>query len=347
MRDIVTERLRLRELAPSDFEAVKAIYSRPEVARMVASWPIPPDDNLIRKRCKPQPDLEGMICTIEHEGKIVGTIGAMREDDHTFELGYGIHPDHWGRGFASEASCAIIDATFAGYDCARMLAGTWDDNPGSGRVLEKLGFRYTHNGLGWCMGRSEHLTARMYEMTRAEWLAANPLSLETERLVIRRFFFYFLGALNRIFEDADAASHIDGIEHPSGMETTTSWAVRNNYRGRPDFSAGVFSKTGTLLGVVGLTSGGPQTSFFFGREHWGNGYSEEALSAFLRWCFGRFALDMVEAKHLAHDHDAARVLEKLGFVMAGDDKRESPARLEPAAQVLYRLAREDVKGLAT
>lgn len=82
------------------------------------------------------PDLEGTTPPL----RVIGTIGAIR----TPEVGYGIHPDYWGKGYASEALQAFMPFfwdQFSGeerYDHAEAYCHP--DNIGSRRLLEKNGF---------------------------------------------------------------------------------------------------------------------------------------------------------------------------------------------------------------
>ena len=81
----------------------------------------------------------------EHVGagtRLIGGmgVGAFREEPH--ELGYWITPDAWGRGYATEAAGAVLRAARAA-GVRRVTAGHFVDNPASGRVLRKLGFRPT------------------------------------------------------------------------------------------------------------------------------------------------------------------------------------------------------------
>jgi len=60
---------------------------------------------------------------------------APREPELAFEL----LRRHWGHGYATEASWAVLDwARGSGYE--RLWAAVWDWNTASRRVLEKLGF---------------------------------------------------------------------------------------------------------------------------------------------------------------------------------------------------------------
>lgn len=55
------------------------------------------------------------------------------------ELAFEILRSHWGRGYATEASVAVMDwARSSGHE--RLWATVWDWNTASRRVLAKLGF---------------------------------------------------------------------------------------------------------------------------------------------------------------------------------------------------------------
>jgi [ribosomal protein S5]-alanine N-acetyltransferase len=59
----------------------------------------------------------------------------------TVEVGYSIVPAYRGRGFASEATRALISHALHRPDIRRVTAECLDDNVASLRVLEKLGMR--------------------------------------------------------------------------------------------------------------------------------------------------------------------------------------------------------------
>ncbi|WP_322618641.1 GNAT family N-acetyltransferase [Deinococcus terrestris] len=56
------------------------------------------------------------------------------------EIGYGLNPDAWGQGYATEAVGALMTALLARPEVRRVTARTARTNPASARVLEKLGF---------------------------------------------------------------------------------------------------------------------------------------------------------------------------------------------------------------
>jgi len=74
------------------------------------------------------------------DGIVVGEIGAHRVDDATMEVGYAIVRSRWGRGLATAAVRALLDE-LRDEGVERVVAHAPLDRPGSGRVLEKAGFR--------------------------------------------------------------------------------------------------------------------------------------------------------------------------------------------------------------
>jgi [ribosomal protein S5]-alanine N-acetyltransferase len=75
------------------------------------------------------------------EGAALGYCGLMDSGlgPHEPELAYEFLRRHWGQGYATEASWAVLDwARSLGH--VRLWAHVWDWNTGSRRVLSKLGF---------------------------------------------------------------------------------------------------------------------------------------------------------------------------------------------------------------
>jgi ribosomal-protein-alanine N-acetyltransferase len=64
-----------------------------------------------------------------------------------YELGFYLLPACWGQGLAVEAGASVIAHAFERLGASALFAGHHPENQGSQRVLEKLGFRYTHREL--------------------------------------------------------------------------------------------------------------------------------------------------------------------------------------------------------
>jgi RimJ/RimL family protein N-acetyltransferase len=68
-----------------------------------------------------------------------------RPEDGIPELGFHLRPKYWGQGLAPEAAQAAIDFAFGTIGAKGLSAGHHPQNLASKKVLEKLGFRYSHD----------------------------------------------------------------------------------------------------------------------------------------------------------------------------------------------------------
>jgi RimJ/RimL family protein N-acetyltransferase len=75
--------------------------------------------------------------------QLIGSVGVDPGPDDAHELGYWISRPHWGLGYATEAAEAVVAIARDGWRLKQLSASHFLDNPASGRVLEKLGFRPT------------------------------------------------------------------------------------------------------------------------------------------------------------------------------------------------------------
>lgn len=76
------------------------------------------------------------------EPRLIGCIGMDKMDDGRTELGYWIARSYWGLGYATEAGRHMVELART-LGIAELDAGHFVDNPASGAVLRKLGFRPT------------------------------------------------------------------------------------------------------------------------------------------------------------------------------------------------------------
>jgi len=74
--------------------------------------------------------------------RLVGGCGLTACEDGSVEIGYWVARPYWGLGFGTEQTRALVHAARAmGHRTIRARHAV--DNPASGRVLRKLGFRPT------------------------------------------------------------------------------------------------------------------------------------------------------------------------------------------------------------
>jgi RimJ/RimL family protein N-acetyltransferase len=97
--------------------------------------------------------------------ELIGGIGLGRRPTGEIEFGYWIARPHWGRGYATEAGGAVLAAARHSLRLERLHAGHFLDNPASGRVLEKLGFKATGRIVPhYSAGRGEAAPCRLFEL---------------------------------------------------------------------------------------------------------------------------------------------------------------------------------------
>jgi RimJ/RimL family protein N-acetyltransferase len=167
-----TRRLTLRPGWPEDAPTVTRAMGHEAVVRMLAKapWPYALADAeafLSRQRAAS----EASFLILSHEGghpRIVGGIG-LAPDEQGHELGYWLTPDAWGRGYATEAGRAVVEIARYALGLKHVHAGHFVDNPASGRVLQKLGFRATGSVKGrYSAGRGAIAPCRLYELDLVE-----------------------------------------------------------------------------------------------------------------------------------------------------------------------------------
>lgn len=90
----------------------------------------------------PQSEDWGGILVEKASLTAVGQMGCKGlPDEHGMvEIGYGINPSFWGRGYATEAAQALVEWLKNQQSVKYIKAETLPDNVASRRVLEKTGF---------------------------------------------------------------------------------------------------------------------------------------------------------------------------------------------------------------
>jgi RimJ/RimL family protein N-acetyltransferase len=79
---------------------------------------------------------EHILYGIYLEGSLIGFINDVMQDGDAIEMGYVIHPDHKGNGYATEAFAAVIGHLLS-MGFREIRAGAFEGNRASMRVMEK------------------------------------------------------------------------------------------------------------------------------------------------------------------------------------------------------------------
>jgi ribosomal-protein-alanine N-acetyltransferase len=144
--ELITPRVRLREFIETDFTALREMDSRAEMHTFEREMPgeddtrqslgtylnealeVPRTTYRLAINVLPQATIRGIV-------KFARQWEAIRE----WEVGWAVHPDEWGRGYATEAAWHMMDWGFRELNIHRIVAFCHVSNSASVRVMEKLG----------------------------------------------------------------------------------------------------------------------------------------------------------------------------------------------------------------
>jgi RimJ/RimL family protein N-acetyltransferase len=156
-----TDRLRVREWTedPADLARIYGIYSRWEVARWLGATP--------RVMAGPQEAPEAVrrwrslhaasggrfgvwAIEVRDTGVVAGTVlfKVLPNGDGEVEVGWHLHPDSWGSGYATEAARGAVARGFAS-GLAEVFAVVYPDNTASLAVCRRLGMTALGRTTRW------------------------------------------------------------------------------------------------------------------------------------------------------------------------------------------------------
>lgn len=162
--EIRTDRLLLRRACPGDLDAFHAILSDPRAMRY---WSRPEHEKLEESRtflafligC---PDNGADDYVLDLNGRVIGKAGSWAPP----EVGFILHPDHWGRGYMFEAMSALIPLLFERHGMEALTADVDPRNVASIALLTRLGFRETHRAERTMQWRDEWCDSVYFALAR-------------------------------------------------------------------------------------------------------------------------------------------------------------------------------------
>lgn len=140
-----TERLLVREWTDADLDVLADIYSRPEVTRWLGRGTAAgetPAERLVRWRTRGGPDSTYGVwaITLRSDGTPVGTVllVPLPGGEEEIEVGWHLHPDRTGSGYATEAAAGALARGFEN-GLTEIFAVLTPDNVASAAVARRLG----------------------------------------------------------------------------------------------------------------------------------------------------------------------------------------------------------------
>lgn len=141
-----SRRLGFRTWTPADLPLALRLWGDEQVTRWIGG---PFGEGQVRAR------LAEEMATQERRGVQYWPMFRLEDDIHVgcgglrpygqepevLEIGFHVHAEHWGQGYASEAARAVIAHAFSGLGARALFAGHHPRNLSSGRLLQRLGFQ--------------------------------------------------------------------------------------------------------------------------------------------------------------------------------------------------------------
>lgn len=162
-----TDRMILRRAQAGDLPDLHAVFSDPRAMRY---WTRPAHTT----RAETQVTLDALMAAdgqegdefvLEHAGHVIGKAGMWRVP----EVGFILHPDHWGQGLMIEALTAVIAHLFSAHDMPALTAEADPRNAGSLNVLRRLGFAVTGHAARTMQWGEEWCDSTYLALPRATW----------------------------------------------------------------------------------------------------------------------------------------------------------------------------------
>lgn len=145
---ISTARLVLAPLGEHDLEALQALNALPEVRRYLFDdevWSLAETrERLLAENARLWSEEGYGLFAVRHPdgSDLVGWVGFWYfHEPPVLEVGYALHPEVWGQGYATEAAGAVMAWGARVHGMAAFRASTDAPNEASLRVLSRLGFQ--------------------------------------------------------------------------------------------------------------------------------------------------------------------------------------------------------------
>jgi len=169
-----TERLLLRHFRLSDVQALYNMDSLPEVHQYLGGQPLTDiaKAEQVIKMVIEQYHVNGIGRWMVEEratGQVIGWAGLKyittqeNNESNFYDVGYRLHPNYWGKGYATESAKAAIDYGFTHFNMSKIVGTCHVNNGASRRVLEKCGLIYTASY------KYDDLPCDWLEISRDKW----------------------------------------------------------------------------------------------------------------------------------------------------------------------------------
>ncbi|MEZ0077093.1 GNAT family N-acetyltransferase [Planotetraspora sp. GP83] len=351
---INTERLVLRPFGPGDAGQVRAIIA--EGAHSTALPPGAPGHPLGIAQWLSQGvhDLwrsgQGVHLAMEARGAVVGAISLFKTQwgSGTSEVGYGVHPAHRRRGYATEAVRGLAGRLLGEGVLRRIELRANADNVASIRVAEKAGF--TREGLLRGAGFEDDGPHDLvvFGMLRGDSRTGMEHGLESDRLILRRFVrrdaFDLLAAVR---DDAEIARWMPWANGYT-LERAIDWCTRIAHSGGSVLGNFALEprEGGRLAGAIGVQRedherGDVEVGYWISPWARRQGYAVEATRTVTAQLF-EVGFHRVHLLVATGNHASQAVARRAGFIEEGILRQALPVPGGRADAVLFSVLNGEI-----
>lgn len=171
-----TDRLLIRLFEQSDAKMIQVLAGDEKVARTTLSIPHPYPDGAAEKwieatlKSVEKGDSYTFALVKKEDEELIGCMLLDVSKNHLrAELGYWLGHPYWGQGFATEAAKRMVAFGFENLGLNRIFAAAMTQNPGSCKVMKKIGMKYegTFPQHVWKWGSFEDI--ELYGMVKSDY----------------------------------------------------------------------------------------------------------------------------------------------------------------------------------
>lgn len=176
-----TERLILRQYtdSDSDAEALFSFRSNPQAMHFVPRPLHQSTEDALKMIAQINDNIAandsiGWAVQVKETARVIGSVSFHRieKEHHRGEIGYMLHPDHWGKGLVTEAVRAIVDYGFRELNFHSIEAIIDPDNTASANVLNKLNFVKEAHFRENFMQNGRFTDTAIYSLLKSDYLKA-------------------------------------------------------------------------------------------------------------------------------------------------------------------------------
>jgi RimJ/RimL family protein N-acetyltransferase len=173
---LTTQRLLLRPHSEHDLPAIEALAGDFRIAATTGNVPHPYTEEAARSWLATQAPAWAAGSQVHFAivdrrlDELRGALSLRRDSEGTANIGYWIGVPYWGQGLATEACAALVAFGFECWALTAINGRHLPENPASGRVLLKNGFRAQGRIRAFFPIRGQEEELDTYLLTREDWL---------------------------------------------------------------------------------------------------------------------------------------------------------------------------------